>query len=103
MEKAVGRIEAAGLQLTQELRLRVDVALEDGCVDADALVRVGVAAGRARLAEYLRDLEGEGVLLLAVAAVQHFDGVDEFEERQTGGFLGVEVDRLEALPFPFDR
>jgi hypothetical protein len=40
---------------------------------------MGVAAADAGLTQNLRYLEGEGVLLRVVAAVQHLYGVDEGE------------------------
>ncbi len=98
----MGGIEAPGLQLPQQVLFRLQRPLEDGGVEADALVGMGVAAADARLSQYLGHLKGEQVLAVVVAAVEHLHGVHQLEYGELGGLLRRHVERLPSLTHPVD-
>ena len=90
------------MEQAQELLRRLHGLVEAGAEVADALVRVGVGAAGAGLAQHLGDLQGEVVLAGRVAAVQHLDGVDELEDGQLRRLLGGEGEGLLALALEVD-
>lgn len=81
---AFSRAERLRPERFDEVGFATDVAIEDGYALADAMRGVGIAAARAHETEMPRNIEGEPVFLIGVAAIGDFYIVHKLKEGMLG-------------------